>query len=91
MILQEKLIYHDTPFKSKLTKGYVNSTLIENYTQRILMTRRENTIFYHEQSVEIPKEEPFLCSNTLSCLDYAAQQLDVCIQNTSVSGKCSIS
>ena len=55
------------------------------------MTRRENTIFYHEQSVEIPKEEPFLCSNTLSCLDYAAQQLDVCIQNTSVSGKYSIS
>ena len=70
-----------------LKKVYVNSTLIENYTQRILMTRRENTIFYHEQSVEIPKEEPFLCSNTLSCLDYAAQQLDVCIQNTSVSGK----
>jgi len=55
------------------------------------MTRRENTIFYHEQSVEIPKEEPFLCSNTLSCLDYAAQQLDVCIQNTSVSGKYFIS
>ena len=68
----------------------MHSTLIENYTQRILMTRRENTIFYHEKSVEIPKEEPFLCSNTLSCIDYAADQLEVCIQNTSVSGKYSL-
>lgn len=80
-------LYHISYISSMLKKVYVNSTLIENYTQRILMTRRENTIFYHEKSVEIPKEEPFLCSNTLSCLDYAAQQLDVCIQNTSVSGK----
>ena len=39
-------------------------------SQHYLMTRRENTIFYHENSVEIPKEEPFLCSNTQACDDF---------------------
>ena len=46
-------------------------------SQHYLMTRRENTIFYHENSVEIPKEEPFLCSNTQACDDFQDVKAEV--------------
>ena len=55
-------------------------------TDHYLMTRRENTIFYHEHSVEIPREEPFLCSDTQAWTDFAKVKLDLCMNNISIPG-----
>ena len=55
----------------------VTATWDDENSQHYLMTRRENTIFYHENSVEIPKEEPFLCSNTQACDDFQDVKAEV--------------
>ena len=59
----------------------------EESSEHYLMTRRENTIFYHENSVEIPKEEPFLCSNTQACDDFQDVKLRLCLKNVSIIDK----
>ena len=70
--------------RSMATRDVIRAWMEENATDHYLMTRRENTIFYHENSVEIPREEPFLCSDTQACIDFAAVRLETCLANTSV-------
>ena len=70
--------------RSIVTRDVVEQWMEENATDHYLMTRRENTIFYHENSVEIPREEPFLCSDTPACIDFAAVKLETCMTNISI-------
>lgn len=61
----------------------VNETAWNEDMDHYLMMRKENTLFYHKDSVEIPKQEPFLCQDDDSCVSNVVLARERCLANES--------